>query len=230
MSTFANSLLVLVFFIVPVAVARAATPADELLRLVPEDVGFCLVVQDLRTHSAAFLQSPFFRRLSETGFGPAGAPELAKLADVEKEFKKHLNLDWARLRDDVFGDAVVFAYRPGPPGKPDAEQGLVLVRARDAKLLADLVERLNTLQKSSGDLKEVEEREHQGLKYVRRVEKKQESFYYLKGPVLACSSQEKTLRQAIELDQTASVNEEPPIARQMRLLGVERGLARSEER
>ena len=158
MKPFANSLLVLVLFIVPLAVARAATPADELLRLVPEDVGFCLVVQDLRSHSAAFLQSPFFRRLSEAGFGPAGAPELAKLAEVEKEFKKHLNVDWARLRDDIFGDAVVFAYRPGPPGKPHAEQGLVLVRARDAKLLADLIERLNTLQKVSGDLKELEER------------------------------------------------------------------------
>ena len=99
------------------------------------------------------------------------------------------------------------------------------MRARDAKLLADLIERLNTLQKGSGDLKELEEREHQGVKYVRRVEKKQESFYYLKGPVLAFSSQERTLRQAIELDEKASVEEEPPVARQLRLLGVERRLA-----
>ena len=38
--------------------ARAA-PRDELLRLVPDDVAFCLVVQDLRGHAEALSASPF---------------------------------------------------------------------------------------------------------------------------------------------------------------------------
>ncbi|MCI0464955.1 MAG: hypothetical protein L0Z62_49165, partial [Gemmataceae bacterium] len=32
---------------------RAASPSWEVLRLVPEEVGLCLVVQDLRSHAAA---------------------------------------------------------------------------------------------------------------------------------------------------------------------------------
>ena len=36
-----------------------ASPRDELLRLVPADVGFCLVLEDLRGHGKAFAESPF---------------------------------------------------------------------------------------------------------------------------------------------------------------------------
>ena len=48
-------LLLLSSVFVLAAPARAAEPANELLRLVPEDVGLCLVIQDLRSHSADLL-------------------------------------------------------------------------------------------------------------------------------------------------------------------------------
>jgi len=86
------------------------------------------------------------------------------------------------------------------------------------------VERLNRAQKDSGDLKELEERRHAGAAYFRRAERKGENFYYVNGPVLAFSSQEDMVRQAIERDRKEGSGE-PVAAKQLRLLGADRGLA-----
>ncbi len=185
--TWPLTVLFLIAFILP---TQAGTPRDDLLRLVPEDVGFCLVVQDLRGHSDAFIRSPFVKKLWESPIGKAisDAPEQRKLAEFEAHIQQGLGVNWAQLRDDIFGDAVVFAYRPGRPGKEDQEQGLMLVHARDAKLLADIAARFNDVQKQSGDLKEVLVREHHGVKYECRVEGRGQNFAYLHGPLLAFST------------------------------------------
>src|SRR5262249_5462681 len=154
-----------------------------------DDVGLCLVLQDLRGHSAALLDSPFVEQLWRSPVGAAmlASKEVGQLGKVGKDLEKLLGLDWPRLRDDILGDAVAFAYRPGPPRQPEQEQGLFLVRARDPRALADLIGRLNRVQKEAGQLTELEEREHNGVKYHRRVERKEVNgvehtevnFYYL---------------------------------------------------
>src|SRR5262245_64699570 len=65
----------------PLATARADSPSAELLRLVPDDVAFCLVVRDLRGTYAALLESPFVEKLRASRLGAAlrSAPELGKL-------------------------------------------------------------------------------------------------------------------------------------------------------
>ena len=131
---------------------------------------------------------------------------------------------WAQLRDDILGDALVLAYRPGPPGKPEQEQGLILVHARDAKLLAQVVERLNQFQKESGELKEVQVRDHAGQKYYQRVERDKSSFYYLRDSLLAFTGQEDMLRKVIERTKKGN-SEESFVAGQMRLLGADKQLA-----
>jgi hypothetical protein len=205
----------------------AATARDELLRLVPDDVGFCLVLQDLRSHSKALLASPFAEQFRASPIGQAlcNAPEGRKLVEMDRQFQNHLGIDWARLRDDILGDCVVLAYRPGPPGKPDDEQGVLLLRARDPKLLAELLDRLNQVQKQSGDLKELQARKHGGRDYVGRFERKETRFYYLNGPVLAVSSQEELLHRVMDLGAAASRETESPLARQLRRLGALDGLA-----
>src|SRR5262249_6429812 len=117
------------------ALARPAPAGEQLLRLVPDDVGFCLVLQDLRAQLVTFRSSPFWREFCASSVGRKllDSPEAQKLAAVDEQLQKQLQIDWPRLRDELLGDAVVFAYRPGPPGKPDQEQGLFLVWARDAK-------------------------------------------------------------------------------------------------
>lgn len=205
---------------------HAATPRDELLRFVPDDVGFCLVLQDLRGHTAALASSPFAEqfRTSAVGAGLIKSREAGQLDKVEKELKKHLGIDLATLRDDVLGDAVVFAFRPGPAGKMEQDRGLFLVRARNGRVLADLVKRFNKLQKESGELKGVEERTHGGVKYVRRDEAKGATYYHLRGPVLVFSDNEDMLHKALDRDRTAAAGAEPPVARRLRELGADKSL------
>jgi hypothetical protein len=206
------------------AAARAA-PRDELLRLVPDDVAFCLVVQDLRGHSRALAASPFAETVRKSSFvsGLKDSPEYKKLAQLDADLSKQLGLDSAGIADKLLGDAFVLAYRPNPPGKTDQDEGLFLLRAQDTATLAAFVERLNRAQKESGDLKDLEERRHAGATYFRRAERKGENYYYVSGPVLAFSSQEGMLRQAIERDRKAS-SAESAVARQLRLLGADRAL------
>lgn len=202
--------------------ARSASPRDELLRLVPDDVAFCAVLPDLRDHYAALAGSPLFAE-----FKAAKTPELAKLADLEKFLKQHLGTDFAQLRDDILGDACVFAFKPGPPGKPEQEQGLFLVRARNETVLANLVDRLNKAQQGFGELKSLEERKHNGVTYNARIERNNPpTFYTLRGPVLIFSPQEDMLRRAIDLDRQAKSADDatPSITKQLRQMGADKAL------
>ena len=203
---------------------RAASPRDELLRFVPEDVGFCFVMQDLRAHAADLADSPFVEQIRQSPIGVAlrGSQELKQLDRVDKTLRQQLGVGWDRLRDDVFGDAIVFAYRPGPPGKPDQEQGLILVRARTAEALARLVENLNKAQKKDGALTELEERSYKGATYFRRVEPGRTNYYYIRDAVLLFTGQEDVLRRALDVDRQAAADSEPPLARRLREVGAGR--------
>jgi hypothetical protein len=212
---------------------QAATPREELLRLVPDSVGFCLVVQDLRGHAATLQNSPFLEQLSQSPFAVKirKSDDLKKLERFESTMKEKIGLDWAKLRDDILGDALVLAYRPGPPGKPEQEQGVMLLRARNAKVLADLIERINKVQKDEGELKDLQERRYNDTVYYRRLEydkrgerDKPPSFYYVHDAILALSTQEDMLRQVIACDRTRSSAVVPEAMRRLRELDAERAL------
>jgi hypothetical protein len=203
----------------------AASPRDELLRFVPEDVGLCMVLQDLRGHTARLLNSPFVTGLQASPMGTALSQnkEAANLAQVQVKLQNQFGLDWRRLRDDVLGEAVVFAYRPGPPGKPQQDQSLILVRARDAKVLADLIDHFHSQQRKAGQL-DLTECDYEGIKYYRRVDKKETNYYYLRGPVLLFSGQEEMLRQALACDRATPAEAEPPVTARLRELGLSQAL------
>jgi hypothetical protein len=206
---------------------RAATPRDELLRLVPDSVGFCLIVQDLRGHAAAWQSSPLLEQLrrSPLAIKIHQSDDLKKLDRLEARMKDKLGLDWARLRDDLLGDALVLVYRPGPPDKPEQEQGLFLVRARNTRVLTELIERLNKVQKEDGGLRELEERRHNGIAYYRRVERgRPPSFYYVNGPIVAVSEQEEILRECMDCDRLRATDAIPEVARRLHELGADRAL------
>jgi hypothetical protein len=193
--------------------AVAVTPRDELLRYVPQDIGFCVALQDLRGHAARLHESPFFEQLRAS---PAGAHLRearwwANLLGVEAKLRKQLGVDLTKLHDDILGDAVVFAYR-GKKG--EKEQGLILIRARSAGILAEFVEGLNKAQKEMGELKEVQAKEHKGTPYFRRVEARGANYYALRGPVLVCSSDESIVQEALEKGTAADA--EPALAGRFR--------------
>ena len=201
--------------------AIAAPPADELLRYVPADATFCLVLRDLRSHSETLGKSPFAEQFRSSPLGKTltGSAGLARLLQTEQFLENALGLSLDKLRDDVFGESIVFAYRQGPPGKPEQEQGLMLLRAKEAKPLADLVERLNKVLKT-----QVTEVEHAGFKYQRRAEGEEVNFLCLRGPVLIFSSQESLLREALALEKKTPANQPSAIAKSLGQLGADRAL------
>ncbi len=203
---------------------RADSPRDELLRYLPDNVAFCLIIQDLRGHGQALLDSPFLGRWLKTpeATALANSPVAEQLSRVEKQLQKNLGFDWTRLREDILGDALVLAYRPGPPGQKEKEQGILLLRARTEKALGELVDRFNQVQKDSGELKSLEAREHQGMKYFRREDAKQTVYYHMRGPILVLSGQEDMLLQALERGQP--VSRETTLAERIRPFGLDRAL------
>lgn len=218
-----SSLLVVLALLVP-GLASANPASDELLRYVPEDVGFCLVVRDLRGRLDDLQASPFYQKWSKPILGSAAGVERKQLEEFEKYAEKHLGVTWKDLREDIFGDAFAFAYRPGPADKPGEEQGMFLTRARDAKKLARLVESLNKLQKATGELEELTDKEHRGVRYVARKEAKATTYYLLRGPILLVTSQEELLKRAIDSDRTLAAKAKPPVARRLEEMHLDKAL------
>src|SRR5262245_31158183 len=199
-----------------------ASPRDELLRLVPDDAGLCVIVRDLRDQFDRLVKSPFAAHFAASPLGQALAksPELQKLADFDRPLNANLNLTWAQLRDEILGDAVVLAYTPGPPGQPDKEQGLLLAHARRADLLAGFFDRLNEVQKKAGEVTAVEARSHRGQSYyLRRKAKDAQEYYCLRGPLLILSDKEEALTRALDRA-IAESKAEPALGRRLDALGV----------
>lgn len=204
--------------------AQTVAPRDHLLRLVPADTGVCLVVSDLRDHCRKTENARWFKTLMDSPLGAAlaKAPELNKLLRLEEDLKKHFDVDAARLRDEILGDAVVFAYTPAPAQRPDDEEGLLLLWARDPVLLARLVERLNKAQQAAGEVTKLAAVKHAGKTYVRRVERKKTHYYFLDGNLLAVAGREKRIRDVIDAQ-----GKEPasPLPRSLGRAGADRALA-----
>src|SRR5205085_11414765 len=104
-----------------------------------------------RDHMERLAGSPLIKELRESG----RIPELQQMDTLNLFFKSKLGVELTQVRDEILGDAVVFAYRPGPPGKPQHEQGLILVQARDAQLLEKFIDNFNREEKENGKLKKL---------------------------------------------------------------------------
>jgi hypothetical protein len=201
-----------------------AAPRDDLLRVVPNDYTFCVLVQNLRDEGkgqgGSFLtrlaESPLVKQLQQT-------PEAKKVNQVIETLLNELGVTLEQLRDDILGDAAVFAYRKGPPGQPEKEDGLILLHARDEKLLARLVGRINELQTKGGELKTVEPLERNGVRYFKRVkavETEPADYYALNGHRLVYSGNESLLVSTLEA-LGREEKSEPPLVQRMKLLGID---------
>jgi hypothetical protein len=216
-----RTLLLLALLAAPAA-AQQPSARDELLRLVPNDTAICFVVQGLRERSKTVSASPLAEWVSAKYKPLVGAaPEVQKLKDVEALFTTFLGVSLTDLRDDIFGDAIVLAYQPGPVGRPEAEQGCVMVKARDPAKLAKLVAQLNNVQKSTKELTGVDERVHRGQAFYKRAKADgKDEFYLLKDGLFVFAAQEASIHAVI--DQAQAANAEPSaVEKSIRQLGVQ---------
>lgn len=205
--------------------AKAATPRDELLRLVPDEAGFCLLIQGLREHSARLTASPFAARFAASPYGKAvrESAEMQKLIQFDEQLRTHLQVSWLQIRDDILGDAIVLAYCPGTTGKADDESGMLMLYARNPELLASLLDRLNTEQQKSGELVSVERMQHAGREYVVRTKKVGgKEVYAVHGSILIVSDKDGPIRSAIDRQLKSPIAEGPTLAKKLQSLGVEK--------
>ncbi|MFO0811124.1 MAG: hypothetical protein U0746_21045 [Gemmataceae bacterium] len=195
------STLVVAILGVLVGESVAATPREAVLRVVPENAGFCLLVTDLRGRLDEFRRSPFVERLLASPIGQAlrADPELQKLAKFDEQLRAALDTSTAQLRDDIFGDAVLLTFTPGPPDKPELDSGLFALYARDPALLARLVERLNVTQQQSGEIIDIQQREHGGVRYWQRRKKAEDiEFVAVRGSLFLLADKEAAIHAAID--------------------------------
>jgi hypothetical protein len=209
------------------APARAA-PRDETLRLAPPDSAIVFVVQDARMHVRDILKSQFVEWLPQSELFRS-LPKAVNFAQIRESLSPlfgTLGVTPDELLDDVFGDAVVFAYTP--PTSPKGEGAVLLIRPRKPETLTRLLDRLNEIQTSNGEVKEIVRREHKGQPYFERQKSTgQLEFYCTRGGVFAYSGSEADIQATIDRDvKLPSVGEKPPeLSSRLAKLGVANALA-----
>ena len=203
-----------------------AGPREELLRLTPPDCNLVVVVQQLRDHWQALANSKWIAQVAQSPLGKSilDSPEMDQLAKLQEQFLKGLRLTPAQLRDELFGDALVLAFRAGPANQPQMDEGLILTWARDPDLATATLDRLNRLQRLSGELRDTHPVEYSQRTYTRRLRKDGgEEFVYQHGSVVVLASTEAAIRDLIDRQQQAPALAEslPPLEIHLRKLGVQ---------
>lgn len=218
---FALAAAVLLGFGAP-ALAAPPPPRDEALRLAPPDFALVVVVQNLRDHLKEVSESPFAAWFPGTALGKhlLGSEGLKSLLDGATPVLGALGVTPTDLTQDILGDAVVFAFTPGAPGDPKGERSVILIRPRKPGALAGIVERLNDLQKKSGELKAVHERKHAGAAYFERQKPDGGSeFYCFRDGVFAFSQSEADIRASLDRDKLPK-DQPPELVSRLTKLGV----------
>lgn len=178
----------------------AAPPAEPLLNHIPADAGFCVIVQNLREHSQNLSQSPFAEWFESSPLSGRIIPEAdrGKLRAFETILKTQFDLTFEQIRNEILGDAVVFAYRPGPPEQPADEWGLFLIRPRKPILVERFFDRLNELQLRSGEITGARSETYRNQKYTIREKTNGSEYYLVHNGMVAFSGQELAIRAWID--------------------------------
>jgi hypothetical protein len=196
-----RALLATLVLVTALAPARAQEPAAaELLRRVPDNLGLCVVVSDLRGQLDRLQQQEWFKKIDANPLVAAvrKSPEFGQVKRFQRQVEQQLGVNLDRIRDDVFGDAVVFGYQPPPRGQTKGERAIFLVKAKDAELLGDLITKVNDLQKQLGELTSLTSLEYRDLTYYKRVDARATHYYLRQGPLLIVASDEDLLKAAID--------------------------------
>jgi hypothetical protein len=198
-----SSILLIWLGLVPFAAAQSAPFRYQLLSLLPDDFAVCIVVHDLRGHSARWERSDWLKsfRASPIGKSLLDAPEMKQFTQWESDMKKHFGLDWPTVRDDILGDTLVLSYSPGPKINPKDEHGLFLLHVRKPERFVQFIDKLNAAQQKSGEVKLTELR-YKGQTYQHRKEKDKSQYYIIKDSLVAVATQEKILQAFLDREES----------------------------
>ena len=181
-----------------------ASPTDDVLRLAPPDAALVFVLQKSRDTLDRLGDSPFVKWFPSTTLGKQllvdGGTAKSLLATRDGVLRD-LGIKPEELADDILGDAVVFAFTPGPPDDPKAERGVLLIRPRKMELLVKLIDRLTGGPAADGAKTGVFRREHRECEFFESRKAGEPADYFVyRGGVFAFSRSANDIRELIERD------------------------------
>jgi hypothetical protein len=194
-------------------------PSDALLALTPADAGVILTIDRLRERSQEVVDSQLAHDVQEL---PAfrswlGSDKVGDFLRSRDQIEQFFQTTFAEIRDDVFGDAVVLALRlPADKAAEPAEaRGVLILKARDPKLLRRLVDLVNSTQQQNGEIADLVERTHGETAYHTRTfapgdPHLPESFVIFDDGTFAFSNAEALIHEVI--DRKAKRGSTPSVA------------------
>lgn len=172
---------------------------EAIFRLTPCNTAAVLILDDLAEHWDRLIPSPFARKWSETKLAKAirTSPEFAQLAGVTLWLPFAVGATFDELRNDLFGDCVVFAYHA--TGAEQREWGALLVKPRKPETLRRVFDYLT----KPNENRSVARRTWSGVEYFERREQNGQRDYLLRiDEVAAISDQEIAIHAIIDARRT----------------------------
>lgn len=173
-----------------------ASDSDELLKLVPSDVGACLIVDDFASHFQQLSESEIWKRVQATPLysGWYESPQRRRMAQIWAIAPFYFGLSGKQLRDDIFGQSTVLAFRPGD-SQGTKEVGILFCKATDEELLTTLVSTLTSERPG----RETQKRSHRDHTYFLRREGNERTDFLLQiGSVGVLTDSEPAIQRVID--------------------------------
>jgi len=149
--------------------APAASADDALLKLVPADAGLILTVDNFRDRSRAILETRIAQEFQRLPAFSAwlDSPNVRRFDASREKIEDFFQASFREIGDEIFGDSVALALI-APSNSPADARGLLVLRARDPKLLNRLIDRINETQKTNGELAAIAEHKRGDSTYFTR--------------------------------------------------------------
>ncbi len=186
----------------------------EILRLVPDDAQLVIVIQNLRDVWQQAETDLFSERLGEMLLnddiikGTLAAQLKRSLLDLAAT----LGTDAQRLRDDVCGDSLVFAYGSHPAEKGRGEYALLFSWCRDVRVANRIRTRVDVMQRKSGELKSLRSLPYGDGQIIERIKTQGPSdFVTQMGPIFILSNSELAVREVMDRRQNSRSNAFQPL-------------------
>ena len=201
------SAFVMMLSLAIVAMTRSAPGAGAsgpLLRLVPNDAGATLAVEDLKGTAREVLDSPLFEAVRRLAVVKEwlDSGHLRGFVDAAEKVEQVLGEKVSMIRDDLLGEAFVLTLHVPANSRPDEARGLLLIRVPNQDLLDRIIVRVNTEKIARGEFRRISDRSHRGVSYhVREMPAAghDEEFYAsLKDRVFIWSNSESLILSAID--------------------------------
>jgi hypothetical protein len=175
----------------------AAHPVDDLLKVAPADAHVYAVARDLRELAGSDWKTRFGKIAILKQI--LNSNEVNGAIDTVTKAFAELGTTPEEVRDELFGDALVFSYTRSLTGKDEDDRSLILGHARDAKLADRVVRRVTEVQirnKELGSLDRVEK--GAGALYRRmRVDGSLHDVIYVEGHFFAMTGHEAMLEECL---------------------------------